>query len=383
MKRAIASRSMAGLTAFAAAGGLFAAGAAHADTPDYEIWAFDQGTHKLHIYSSDLKSVERVDLGAHGIRTPHMVDFTSDHAYAFVASTGSGDVAVIRTEDREVIDILDTGPRSHMAGVAPDDSRVLVDVIGSPDDYRDGAIVEITVDLDNEEFEIGRTLTVADDPLFQEYEDRFADAAPICHEYAGDGQHAYITLGPGLDDGGLVVLDVDSFSLEAAFPPDTLTVNCGTMPINDGQHMVVNGGGPETGVWYVLDTETIEVVHEDDSRGYDAHGVWATPDGDELWMVNRVSDDGIVIDTETFEIIDELDFVGETPDILSISPDGRFAYISLRGPEPVSAPHVAVGSTPGFSVMDVETRELISVVQPDSASPESDFHAIGLRLLHD
>ena len=348
---------------------------------DYEIWALDQGTHKLWIYDAALEELARIDLGERGIRTPHMIDFTSDYRYAFIASTGSGDVTVMRTADREIVDIIETGPRTHMAGVSPDDARVLVDVIGSPDEHRDGEVVEILLDLDAERFEIGRRLTLADDALLSEREAQFNDFAPICHEYTRDGQHAWITLGPGLDDGGLLVLDVDAFEVVEAWGPEQLQVNCGTMPTADGKHMFVNGGGHGVGKWYVFDTRSLEKVHEADSRGEDAHGVWLTPDGREMWMVNRITDNAIIIDAESFEIIDEMDYVGTTPDIMGMSPDGSHAYITLRGPNPVSAPHVAVGETPGFAVVDVRERRLVGVIEPDEGNEDSDFHGIGVRPL--
>ncbi len=347
----------------------------------YEIWALDQGTHKLWIYNDGLEEVASIDLGEHGVRTPHMIDFTSDYRYAFIASTGSGDVTVMRTADREIVEIIETGPRTHMAGVSPDDKRVLVDVIGSPDHYRDGEVVEILLDLDSESFEIGRRLVLAEDELLAASEERFNDFAPICHETAGDGRHAWITLGPGLDDGGLVVLDTESFEIVQAWGPDELQVNCGTMPTADGRYMFVNGGGQGVGVWYVFDTESFELVHEADSRGEDAHGVWLTPDGREMWMVNRISDNAIIIDAENFQIIDEMDYVGTTPDIMAMSPDGGFAFISLRGPNPVSAPHVAVGENPGFAVVDVPARQLLGMIEPDQGNENSDFHGIGVRVI--
>ncbi len=356
-------------------------GPAPAKAQDYEIWALDQGTHLLHIYSSELEEVDRVDLGAAGVRVPHMIDFTSDGAYAFIASTGSGDITVVRTDDREIVARLETGPRTHASTVKPDDSAIIAAVIGSADDYRDGKLVEI-VNNGNGDFEIGRELVIAEDPRFADSEDRFNDVAAICHDYSADGRHAYVTLGPGLDDGGLVILDTESFELAKVFPPDVLSVNCGTVLTVDGHHMFLTGGGPETGVWYVIDTETQEVVHEDDSRGYDAHGVWRVPDGSEMWMVNRITDNVIIIDPETFEIIEEVEEgFGETPDIIAVSPDSRYAFISLRGPNPVSAPHVAVGSTPGFSVVDIAERELVDIIQPNPDDEASDFHGIGVRVI--
>jgi DNA-binding beta-propeller fold protein YncE len=365
---------------FAAIGVGLALATAPAVAQDYEIWALDQGTHLLHVYSQDLEEVARVDLGAEGIQVPHMIDFTSDGAFAFIASTGSGDITVMRTDDREIVARFETGPRTHAATVKPDDSVVIAAVIGAADAYRDGKLVEIVINGDGT-FEMGRELVIVEDPLFTESEDRFNDVAAICHEYTLDGRHAYVTLGPSLEDGGLVVLDTESFELVDVFPPEVLMVNCGTAPTVDGRYMFVNGGGPEIGVWNVIDTETREMVHEADSRGYDAHGVWPTPDGREIWMVNRVSDNVIIIDPETFEIIEEIEEgFGETPDIIAMSPDSSRAFITLRGPNPVSAPHIAVGSTPGFSVVDVASRELIEIVQPNNEDEASDFHGIGVRI---
>jgi hypothetical protein len=64
-------------------------------------------------------------------------------------------------------------------------------------------------------------------------------------------------------------------------------------------------------------------------------------------MVNRVSSNRIILDAKPFDIMAELKDIGPTPDIIAMSPDSQFAFISLRGPNPVSAPHLAKGTTPG------------------------------------
>jgi DNA-binding beta-propeller fold protein YncE len=362
------------------AGLLFNASTA-ARAQDYEIWALDQGTHTVHVFNPKLEEVARIDMTTHGVRVPHMIDFTSDHAYAFIASTASGDVSVIRTSDRAVVAVVKTGPGSHMATVKPGDGAVIVDVIGDAKVPRDGKLVEITLDRRNEKFTIGRSLVIAEDPLFQKTADKFGDVGAVCHEYSADGRHAYVTLGPALKDGGLVVLDTEKFALVAAFPPDELKVNCGTIPTVEGKHIVVNGGDGNTGVWYVLDTATHKVVRQGESRGRDAHGVWATPNGREIWMVNRVSSNGIVLDARTFEVVAELKDIGPTPDIMAMSPDSRHAFITLRGPNPVTAPHLAKGTTPGFAVVSIPERKLLRIVQPAAGNDKSDFHGIGVRVI--
>lgn len=354
---------------------------AGANAQDYEIWALDQGTHRVHILDSELKEVARIDMAAHGVKVPHMIDFTSDYAYAFIASPASGDVSVIRTADRMVVAVLKTGPGTHMAVVKPDDSAVIVDVIGSADVPRDGKLVEITIDRPNDDFTIGRRLTIAEDPVFQRAADQFNDVGAVCHEYTADGRYAYVTLGPALKDGGVVILDTDKFAIEAVHPPAAVKANCGTVLTADGKHLIVNGGSGEAGLWYAFDTATHQVVRQGESGGLDAHGTWVTPDGKEIWMVNRVTSNGIVIDPETFEVVAELTDIGKTPDIIAMSPDSRYAFITLRGPKPVTAAHVAKGETPGFAVVSIPERKLIRLVQPAAGNPDSDFHGIGVRLI--
>ena len=70
-------------------------------------------------FSSKLEEVGRIDIGAAGLKVLHMIDFTSDYAYAAVAHPSSGNVAVIRTADRKIVATLATGPGTHMATVRP------------------------------------------------------------------------------------------------------------------------------------------------------------------------------------------------------------------------------------------------------------------------
>jgi DNA-binding beta-propeller fold protein YncE len=352
-----------------------------ASAVNYEIWALDQGTNQVHIYSSALKEVHRIDLAAKGVRTAHMIDFTSNGAYALIASTGSGDVTLVRTSDRTIVGQLATGPGTHMATVGPDDRVAIVAVIGDPKAPGTGKLVEVRIDGAKPSFTLGRSLVISEDPFIKQKGARFKDTRPVCQEFTAAGRYAYVTLGPALENGGVVVLDTRNFTLVAAYPPDEVRANCGTVRTNDGRRMIVNGGGADVGIWYVFDTTTHKVIHQADSRGKDAHGVWPVPDGSAIWMVNRVSSNAIVIDPTRFGVIDEIKFVGKTPDIIAMTPDSRYAFISLRGPKPLTAPHVAVGETPGFAVIDLRTRKLVRTIEPAKGESKSDFHGIGVRIL--
>lgn len=317
-------------------------------TQNYEIWALDQGTNVVHIFDSTFRETATVDLGSQGARVLHFIDFTSDYRYAFIANPASGNVAVIRAADRKLVTLIPTGPRTHHAAVAPDDRTVLVAVIGAANAPWDGKVVEVLVDAARERFTVGRQLMLADDPLFAVRKAEFKETGgAACLAFTENGRYAYVSLGPALDEGGVVVL----------------------------------GGDRDVGVWHSADSRTHAIVHRADSRGHDAHGSAITPDGREYWLVNRVTSNAVVFDTKTRAVLAEIPFVGKTPDVVAISPDSRYAFITLRGPNPVTMPHLAIGETPGFAVIDIRTRRQLRLIEPAKGNAKSDFHGIAVRLL--
>jgi hypothetical protein len=78
-----------------------------------------------------------------------------------------------------------------------------------------------------------------------------------------------------------------------------------------------------------------------------------------------------------------------TPDLLATSPNGSHVFMSLRGPNPLTAdPHVSTGSTPGVGVIEVQesgrggTFEALapaSNVDQDGVE-RADVHALTIRL---
>lgn len=376
----------------------------------YEVWGLDQGTDTGYIYEPDgdgFELIDEIDFHAfdgvtpneEGAITPHMISFSSDHEYAAIACTNAGQTLVFRTEDRELVGSCPTGPGTHFAGFTPDDEALQVDVIG------EGTIARIDADLENEEFSISEEIRVKDaGPVadrLEEFELDEDELRPICHDYTDTG-YSYHTLGPSIDHAGVVVVDWDAFEVTEVIAPEQVRANCGTIAHPDEDKFYFTAGAPSNheptggvGEWYVFDTnehrpidpETGEVVegeytHEDvarDSGGYDAHGFWFV--GDDLWIVNRETSDGLVIDPETDEVTDEFE-TAEAPDIMWGSPDDEYVFVTQRGPEPLSGdPHASTGSTPGLGVQDGESREVVTILQPDEDNPESDFHAVGVRPL--
>lgn len=77
-----------------------------------------------------------------------------------------------------------------------------------------------------------------------------------------------------------------------------------------------------------------------------------------------------------------------TPDLLATSPNGSHVFMSLRGPNPLTAdPHVSTGSTPGVGVIKIQeggssgTFEAFApVTNVDGGGVErADIHALTIR----
>lgn len=433
---------------------------------DYEVWAVDQGTDTVHIYRPEtpgaddtaFTETDTVDIGwgtEAEANTPHMVYYSSDDSYVAIASTGAkgaedyedltgesvseeevpgSSTVVLDAESREVVTRLETGPGSHFASFSPDDEYLLIDVIG------ESAIKRIPFEgvetpTDESEWDVlevpGGLSTIENE-----------DAAPVCHEYTGEG-HSYHTLGPSYHNGALVRLDWEAFEVADEFTHEEIPANCGTIPDPERDQFFLTAGLPTptdedgdvedaaggVGEWYVFDTESHRpidrdgrVIPEDESftaeeiarsaRGIDAHGVHLTEGrgSPEFWVVNRETNDGVVIRAEDLCETDRLEAIGpaeassdehagergdltarqdpavtgdrDAPDILWASPDDRFMFATLRGPAPLSGdPHASTGINAGIAVWDVEARERVTVLEPAAEEERSDFHGIGVREL--
>ncbi len=335
---------------------------------DYEVWVADQGTNEIHIIDGATHEiVETIDFNDVGEK-PHMLVFDEEGDYAYVANMGSGTVSVIRAEDRTVLTTLETGEGAHAAIPSPDGERVLVANVPAR------SLSDISVDKENEEFVVERELDLSAVEALQD-EEEFPNQNPICLAFTADSSKAYVTLGGG----GLVVVDVETFEVIQSFGKSQVGAHgCGTILSPDGKHMFANSGSTELAEYYVFDTETDELIYTGETGGTDAHGVRITKDGKHLWMVNRVTDDAAIIDVETFEVVDTVDFVGDAPDLVTFSPDGSLFYVTLRGPEPATGTHDMAGETPGVSIIDVESKEKIDLIELTG-----DPHGIDLRIVQE
>jgi hypothetical protein len=114
----------------------------------------------------------------------------------------------------------------------------------------------------------------------------------------------------------------------------------------------------------------------------DAHGLWPTIDGKYIHINDRIQNVVEVFDAETYQLVNTYDLVsvdgksGRTgpsgpcramsvtddaglvlndpaPDLMEISPDGKYFILAFRGPAPVTVPHAAQGSCPGVGIVEI------------------------------
>ena len=134
----------------------------------------------------------------------------------------------------------------------------------------------------------------------------------------------------------------------------------------------------------------VESVMDNDGSGQlpqtstrrDAHGLGPTIDGKYVHINDRIQNVIEVFDAETYQLVNTYDLVSAdgksgragpsgpcravsvtddsnlvlndpAPDLMTISPDGKYFVIAFRGPAPVTVPHASQGSCPGVGIVEI------------------------------
>jgi DNA-binding beta-propeller fold protein YncE len=233
------------------------------------------------------------------------------------------------------------------------------------------------------------------------------DNAPICPIIESTSQYVFVTL----RGGGLFVVDAKQTPMQIVAEYDIHTVHPnGCLGVQVGEKMYVDSGGGTAAHLFGADIYAFpvsgfsplnppnipapRVIVSDISEEADAHGATLTKHQRYLWVADRGRNFLWVIDTETDEVVNTIGLEGAvssdpTPDLLVTSPNGSHVFVSLRGPNPLTAdPHVSTGSTPGVGVIVVTQggkSGKFAAVAPasniDAANVErADVHAITIRL---
>ena len=404
----------------------------------YEVWAIDQSNSAgltyggtLHVWDGrelergrqgSAAVPERIDLsgavaamclaetGANPVR-PHMLAINASQTHAIISFVASGHVVFLDAESRTPVDCIRTsvgagGARQvHFAIPSPDETYVSVA-------NQNGKLFErINTDYATDSFvlDIGAGIDLANctTPNGAPCQDVVLrpDNAPICPVIDSTSRYSFVTL----RGGGLFVVDSKATPMQIVAEYDRATVHpngCLGAEV-PGKMYIDSGGGTPTNVFeadlYAFpvsgfspsnppNTPAPTVVFSEDVDGADAHGATLTKHGRYLWIADRGRNFHFVVDTATDEVVNRLPLTpgpssDPTPDLLFTSPNGSHVFMSLRGPNPLTAdPHVSTGSTPGVGVIKVTEggrsgifESVAPVTNVDGGVERADVHALAIR----
>lgn len=409
---------------------------------DHEVWLIDQSNSPgasfggtIYIYDGhDLRrrggsaAAEQVDLGAATADLclaqtgaapvrPHMVLFNQGHTHAVVAFVASGHVVFFEAASRTPVGCLRTevgagGARqAHAAFPTPDDRYVMVanqngkKLERIATDYRTNTFTAqpaATLDLTAGTTPNGFPL---EDPVLR------PDNAPICPFVPSNGYPTFVSL----RGGGMFAVDHGTTPMSIVAEYDAATIprdGCGFTEAAGWVFANAGGANPANlHGWFLYRVPVggsatyspdnppgvpeIQVLDHDESEGRDAHVIVPTRNGVYAWFFDRAANLAEVYRTRTGNQVATVDLTSRlshdpTPDLGDTSPDGRFMYVSLRGPNPLSGdPHASTGATPGLLVIKLVrggragapySLAPISNLDPDGVE-RADAHGVAVRRL--
>jgi len=361
--------------------------------------------------AGDASALCMAKTGVNPVR-PHMMAFNAAHTHAILSFVSTGHVVFFDAATRNPVDCIrtsvgDGGARQvHFAIPSPDQTYLsvanqngkLFERINT--NYRTNTFVLDTaagIDLANCTTPNGFP---CQDPALR------PDNAPICPIIDSTSRYSFVTL----RGGGLFVVDSKATPMRivAEYDRDAIHPNGCLGAETAGKMYIDSGGGTPTNVYeadlyalpstgystpYPPNSPAPTVVFSEDVEHADTHGAALAAHGRYLWIADRGRNFIFVVDTGDDEIVNRIDLVGgvsddPTPDLLFPSPQGTRIYMSLRGPNPLTAdPHVSTGTTPGVGVVKVHSggRDgrffgIAPVSNVDSAGVErADVHALAVR----
>ncbi|MDQ4049458.1 MAG: hypothetical protein M3131_08780, partial [Actinomycetota bacterium] len=318
-----------------------------------------------------------------------------------------GHVLFMDANTREPIECIDTGVQAHAVWPSPDQTQLIVA------NQNDKKLSRISTDYAADEYALdtAATLDLANGttPSGAPRQDRALrpDNAPICPRTDDAGRVTFVTL----RGGGMFVVDHHQtpMAIVAEYDKSRVHANgCGgiqadnKMYINSGAGGLLDNPTEHDVYWFPVgeygsspnapNTPAPRLVYSYDGRAEaDSHGVALTKGERFLWVGDRQANTITSVDTRTDEVVDEFSLAGDAssdpaPDLLDVSPKGRFVFAALRGPSPQSGGHSAFGSTPGVGVIDVgrggRTGRLTGVARISNLAngiKRADPHAIRVR----
>jgi hypothetical protein len=407
-----------------------------AQARQHEVWLFDQfgtradgGGGKLYIYDgAELQgnharaaNPEVIDLGAAATDValaqtgtvpvrPHMFFFNRTETYGVLAYVATGHVLFIEARTRRPVAFIDVGEQAHAAYPAANEKYVIVANQNGKKIHRIWTDYEQEIFLHDPQATLDLANGVTPNGLPKQDPVLRPDNAPICLNVDSSSRYAFVTL----RGGGLFVVDVTTtpMSIVAEYDASVIHPN-GCIGLEAAGKLYVNSGGGSATNPYESDlyafrladfspvpappnTPLRSLVFSRDALGVaDSHGGILTRDSRYLWVADRAANLMTVVDTRTDVVINEFTLLSQfsadpAPDLMGISPDGNRAYVSLRGPNPLTGNFAgvnnAVGATPGLGIIRVTEggrngvfQAIAPVSHQVNGVERADPHGIGVR----
>jgi len=375
----------------------------HEDNARYEVWVIDQSNTRdedgngtldsggtLYIFEGNDLSHDQapsavpevVDLGSAArdlclaqtgtapVR-PHMFFFNRARSHAVVAFVASGHVLFLDTMSKAPVQCMDVGVQAHAAVPSNDQTFIVVA-------NQNGRLLQrINTNYQTNTFTLDNAATInfatCTTPSGAPCQDAILrpDARPVCPVIDNCDRFAFVTLAGG----GLFVVDPNTTPMSIVAEYDKSTVHpdgCGGVQARS--RMYINSGGATEGDLYSFPLSGYRstnppnapmptLVYTHDGTNSDSHGAVATLHESYVWVAERFGNNITVVDTTSDAVINQFSLVGDVsndpaPDLLDISPDGKYIFMALRGPNPLTGNNPtfnnAVGSTPGLGVIRVK-----------------------------
>ena len=276
-----------------------------------ELWVTSQGTDRLFIVHGEGSSIETIPVPGIG---PHIVTFSPLGDYAYVSGMRSGDLSILRADNRQVVQTLHLGPTlTHQAKPSPDGSVLLVAQLATM------SLIKVAANEAAESWHVVGSLSFA--PLGR---------APVCSVFRDDGERAYVSLRPS----GIAIVDVSMMTHIGTLDTDGF-VACGMIKSKRGRIVTVasSGGG---GHIYRLDTSSDTLVDAGTLGATDWHSFNMSPNEKTGFGTSPHSDEIVLVDltgpvaspVATLPLDATLGIGNDEPDALTVR--GNTLFVSLR-----------------------------------------------------
>ncbi|MGH8532281.1 MAG: hypothetical protein ACREV1_05980 [Gammaproteobacteria bacterium] len=339
------------------------------------------------------------ETGANAVR-PHIVLFNTGHTHAIIAFVASGHVVFMETATRTPAKCLRMSVgaggllQAHAAFPAPNNAYVIVANQNgklleriNTDANENGIPYEGASDIVHD---TAATLNLASCTTPNGVACETPGVAPrpnnavICPIIDRNSTLTFVTLAGG----GLLVVDTRTGDaappIVAEYANSTIHPNgCGGMQkgvLTDSRIYLNSGAGgtnvaeadlyslplaafPTAPAFNPPDTPAPTVVFSFDTEGHDSHGMLLNRVRQQrfLWVADRAANTIEVADTTTDTHVNTFSLVNAhsadpAPDLLELAPNGAHAFVTFRGPCPLTANiavNNAVGATPGVGVLKV------------------------------